>query len=193
MFPNQFLPVDKMALITRAQPTTTSNLKSMCNNINNWPNECMHELFKLIQINESQIIIEDVPAPIPPVSRRNFNVPDYCSEISDCDSDWSVENMEVEVQNSPPTPQEIPIVEPAPQIITPQEIPVGYPHITERVKGLTGKNRQNVMKKIRLWGNRFKRNQERVEKGLNPIRYFRNKGLKHRIRQAERRERKLYL
>ncbi len=193
VFPNQFLALDKLALITRAQPTTISNLKSMCNNVNSWSSDCMDELFKLIENNESQIIIEDVPAPILPVSRRNFNVPDYCSEISDCDSDWSVEDMEVEVQNSTPPPQEIQIVPPVPQNITPQEIPVSNQHIIERVKVLTGKNRKNVMKKIRLWGNRFKRNQERVEKGLIPIRYYRNKGLKHKIRQAERKRRELHI
>jgi hypothetical protein len=98
--------------------------------------------------------------------------------------------MEVEVQNSTPPTQEIPIV---PPVITPQEIPVGNQHIIERVKVLTGKNRKNVMKKIRLWGNRFKRNQERVEKGLIPIRYYRNKGLKHKIRQAERKRRELHI
>jgi ribonuclease D len=169
MSPNQFLPVEKLAFITRAKPSTLSNLKSLYYNVKNWCNDDISELFNLIKENESQVVNQ--PLPVQPIILRNFELPDYCSDVSDAESDFSVEHMEVEVQISPP----------------PQEIQPSNANVVPRrnLQELTGKNSKNVMKKIRLWGNRFKRNKERVEKGLIPIRYYKNKGRKHKIRQAE--------
>jgi hypothetical protein len=186
--------VEKIAFIARAKPTTVSNLSSLFSGVKKWSNERINEVFKLIEVNESQLIIENDPAPIQPVTRRNIHVPDYCSEISDCDSDWSVEDMVVEVENEIPPPPPPALPPPAlPPLPTQASPVVPVPQNSLNLKVLTGKNRQNVLKKMRLWGNRLKRNQERVEQGLIPIRYYKNKGNKHKIRQAERRERKIQL
>jgi hypothetical protein len=177
MSPNQFIPIDKLALITRAKPTTVSNLNSLYNSAKKWPSEYLCELLKLIKDNESQVMAISEPIP----SAKNLFLPDYCSDISDTESEWSVEDMVIEVQNNFPTPAVIPVPNPLPKNLLLRN--------SDNLKYLSGSNRKNVMKRIRLWGNRFKRNQERVAKGLIPIRYHKCKGKKHQARQAERRER----
>jgi hypothetical protein len=82
--------------------------------------------------------------------------------------------MIVEVPNVPSPLPEVPIVQPNPG-----------QNVANR-RFLSGKNKQNVLKRVRLWGNRFKRNQERVSKGLEPIRYYRNKGKKHKNRLSQK-------
>jgi hypothetical protein len=178
ILPNYFLPLDKLAFITRAKPTTKSNLMSLFNNVKKWPCKYIPELLQLIKANESQVFPEYEPAPANPVVLRNFHLPDYCSDMSEGESEFSVEYMEVESQNNPPPRPEIQVHNP-------------LPLVRQNIQVISSNNRKNVMKKIRLEGNRFRRNQFRISRGLPPIRYYKNKGRKHRIRQAERKAKQL--
>ncbi len=175
MSPNQFLPFEKLAFITRGKPLTESNLISIFNGVKKWPSGCISEVFKLIQNYETQVL-ENVSVPgVAPVVKQNFELMELCSDVSDDESDdWSVEHMIIEVPNDLPPPSPV--------------LPI-QPNLGQNVENrrfLSAKNKQNVLKRIRLWGNRFKRNQERVAKGLVPIRYRRYKGEKHKNRLSQK-------
>jgi ribonuclease D len=162
---NNFMPLVKLALITRSKPTTKSYLCSLFNQVKYWPEEIIPEFLSLISnhryvengggTDQSPVIVGRPPG----VFSDTEMVSDDEDELMNVNDEILPEDMIIEVQNDNP---------PA--------------FIDVRV----GRNKRNCLKKLRLKQNRRIKNQARIESGQIPIKYQRNKGRKHKIRQLQR-------
>jgi ribonuclease D len=158
VLPSKLCPNDKLALLSRAKPTTLSNVHSLLPKSGKWPVDLISDLLKLI--SDSNIQFDEwgrAPRGNEPVSGGP-----PAGECSDSECDFSPEDIVIEVQND--------------------RFMGSPPQVNVQVDRV-GQNLRNHSKRNQLWHNRRFRNSIRVENQLPRVRYYRNKGLKHKARR----------
>jgi ribonuclease D len=161
LLPIYFCPNDKLALITRAKPSTVSSVHSIHWYANKWPVDITPGLLKVISDFEIQVedFAMDVDINSPFVA---FRPADYDSVSSNDEWDVSLGEIVVRFEND--------IIMDSP------------PEHSNSIR--SGQNLRNYIKRQNLRKNRRERNLKRLGRTLPPIRYYRNRGLKNKQRSA---------
>jgi ribonuclease D len=157
VLPTKLCNNDKLALLCRAKPTTVSNVHSLLPNSRKWPVDLITDLLKTITVCSMEF---DEWGREPRGNEPVVGGPPP-GECSDLECDFSPEDIVIEIPN---------------------DRFMGSPQQVENPVDRIGRNRRNHTKRTQLWHNRRTRNNSRVENNLPRVRYYRNKGLKHKAR-----------
>jgi ribonuclease D len=168
VLPTYFITNDKLALLSRAKPTTSSNVYSLIPKSRNWPVDFIPELLELISDSSNVVTCDD--------SSRQQNISEpmdiecpLAGESPDFSRDISPEDIVIEIEND---------------IFTGSPNHIETPKLGQNLSDRFARTRRNHSKRAQLWYNRRSKNSVRIQKNLPRIRYYRNKGLKHKARQV---------